>query len=496
MRRAGSESANAVAREEDYVAYGGAILIPFCVGSVALPLSLCRASTKHFTTAPKGSCKSNDRRKKRHRHEAAEEEDGEDNGREYCTGISRCTHVRYMYLRDGACSTLDLSYRRELYLNSSSASGSPSSPALDSSRTSDVAAVPASSASTLYALVDHVVFILPIGFPERRRELSRPPFFIVDDAWAEHMVELEVHFHPWLGIEPTTISHFVPLQRRADIPPSLLSSTQGQSKPPSTVILSPSESKSTALSGESPKSGADAPETTTTQDNPSVKKTSNYGRGSGDSIYDPELILVGEHGISVKLVDLPEVPVVSERRDAIRIFHPTLDVVRYVAKIRSKPQPELLAPPQVCPLPWQGGLGESEAPLGSGGELTGNVHAKTKTGAHANHGVHSQSSHGLGIGSRRDEEGVVSVLQQGDVLGNAFPAYCFPVEAIIHAHEPVRQRGAVEAMTAVREALKQEQKELRASIERCIAETIENAAELRAALEDVRRACEALRTPG
>nr|CCC94213.1 conserved hypothetical protein [Trypanosoma congolense IL3000] len=475
-RRSGNSSSST--GEHEYVVYTGAALIPFCVGSVALPINLCRASDLSRGPTPIASnvaplSRASKKRKRssengRYCRKSSEEDNG-DNVHDYCAGISRCTHVRYAYLRDGSLASLDLSYRRQL-LSTPETSHAQSKQL--SSKDSDLI----HSASQLYSVIDRVVFTLPNGFPERRKEVTCPPFFIVDDTWAEHLVEMEVHFRPWLGIKPFTVSHMVLLNQRVDITPQLLSSTQGQCKPPSTVILSPDEagqepSIEVQVASREGKSASNNPKVTTSRE-------ASTNSGSVRHNFSPsDVVIIGEGGLSVRLEDLVGAPVVSERRDAIRIFHPTLNVVRHLAAVRAMEQPKLMVPPRVCVLPWF-------------------QHQQTPENARGDNLEDCDE----GFNCRRtkrsrprplDSSCLVDVNEVDSATG--LPPWCFPFEPIIHAYEAGRQVGAASTMRAVREALRQEQLELRENIEQCISAATANAEELRVVIQRMRESCEALK---
>ncbi|CBH16312.1 hypothetical protein, conserved [Trypanosoma brucei gambiense DAL972] len=471
-------SSVSITGEHEYVVYTGATLIPFCVGSVAFPLTLCRASSSAvaassqahaLSSASRGNAKQKRSGKGSGQQETSRDEDTGDNVHDYCAGISRCTHVRYIYFRDGSVASQDLSYRHQLFMK---ADGVKRSEMLDGKESNQVY-----SASPLYALVDRVVFTLPNGFPERRREVTHPPFFIVDDTWAEHLVEVEVHFHPWLGIAPFTASHMVLLNQRVDVTPQLLSSTQGQCKPPSTVILSPDEEERLAGVGSSsligtkrsrvPECGVVLPE-----------ETSAVRMDLSNSVYSPDMVILGEPGFRERLVDLVGAPVVAERRDAMRIFHPTLDVVRYLAAVRAMPQPELMAPPRICLLPW---YQQSVQPL-----ATQHTEKKCEKSERCDrHGTRSRSV--------MNDDNICDDSDHEIDVGS-LPPWCFPFEVIIHACESRRQSGAVDAMRAVLAELKKEQLELREGIEQNIAAATANAEELRDVIKHMSQRCAALQT--
>ncbi|KEG10275.1 hypothetical protein DQ04_03941010 [Trypanosoma grayi] len=495
----------AAVEEQHHVVYAGAVLIPFCVGSVALPLSLCRsfppasattaaaastaAQPASASTTSRGAKQQQQQRRRRkdgsHQAETHEEVDGED-PHDYNEGISRCTHIRYSYLRDGAIAAQDLAYRRAWYIGSTSSAGGAgglSSTAAEMEKEEgDNAAV--TSASPLYALVERVVFKLPNSFPEPRRELTHPPFFVVDDTWAEHMVELEVHFRPHLGIAPFTVTHMVPLQRRADIPPQLLSSTFGQSKPAPTVILPPSDLTAASLSSSA---GAVVQPRPKRRD---VLRSEGHPAAAGDGDdggnATTEGGVTGENGICITVKNLEDVFIFAERRDAIRVFHPTPRVLKYLSSVRAMPQPRLEEPPPFCAFP-----GQIVVPM--------DVHLSKMEGA-------GDGAHHSGVKRRRSgDDDSNTDKDSGDGIGNnnlakisggnLLPAWCFPFEGIVHALEPKRQDGAVDAMRAVLDALRKEQVELRESIEQRISSANANGEKLRDVIQRMRDTCALLREP-
>ncbi|ESL10536.1 hypothetical protein TRSC58_01731 [Trypanosoma rangeli SC58] len=450
--------------EQEHVLYTGAVLVSFCVGSVALPLSLCRASTLSSVSTALPSAlrrKANPQRrttKKGHKG-TSHNEGNSDDPHDYNAGISRCTHLRYSYLRDGSSAAQDLAYRRELHTLGGMASLSASA------REKGEAAA---SSSQLYALVDRVVFKLPNSFPEPRRELTHPPFFIMDDTWAEHLVEIEVHCRPWLGIAPFTLSHMVLLQKRADFPPQLLSSTFGQTKPPPTVILAPSDpvllpSSYTAVAITRPRSKRRLEEPDGTHSTVIVEH--------GADIDD---VCMEERGICVGVDDLEQFSIVAERRDAIRIFHPTLNVARYLAAVRNLPQPELEPPPSFCVLPGKNSVPFHVQP----DEDNASADISSCDVAKRGRSIATEGEHSL---RARELE--------------PLPPWCFPFEAIMHAHEPKRRDGAIDAMRSVLAALQKEQAELREGIEQKISSAVTNADELRGVIQRMRDTCALLEKP-
>ncbi|RNF26048.1 uncharacterized protein Tco025E_01677 [Trypanosoma conorhini] len=450
--------------EQEHVLYTGAALIPFCVGSVALPLSLCRAPTSSPAptappSVPRGRANPQRRAKKKSQKGASHNEGNGDDPHDYNAGISRCTHLRYSYLRDGSSAAQDLAYRRELY--TSGEAGTLSASVREEGEA-------ATSGSQLYALVDRVVFKLPNSFPEPQRELTHPPFFIMDDTWAEHLVEMEIHFRPWLGIAPFTASHMVLLQKRADFSPQLLSSTFGQTKPPPTVILAPSDpllspTSYSAAAITRPRSKRHVEEPNET--NSAV--VAEYDAGIGE-------VCTEERGICVNVDDLEEFSIVSERRDAIRIFHPTLNVARFLATVRTLPQPGLETPPSFCVLPGQKSVPLHVQPDADNASADNSCRGGGKRGR-SNVADGGDSSRAQDVGS--------------------LPPWCFPFEAIMHAHEPKRRDGAIDAMRSVLAALRKEQTELREGIEQRISSAVTNAEELRGVIQRMRETCALLEKP-
>ncbi|RNC40588.1 hypothetical protein TcCL_NonESM09927, partial [Trypanosoma cruzi] len=83
----------------------------------------------------------------------------------------------------------------------------------------------------------------------------------------------------------------------------------------------------------------------------------------------------------------------------------------------------------------------------------------------------------------------------GALDGGLLPPWCFPFEAIMHAHEPKRRDGALDAMRAVLAALRKEQSELREGIEQKISLAMNNAEELRGVIQKMRETCAILEKP-
>lgn len=260
--------------------YSGAVHIPICYGSVAIP-----------TPSPQRS------------H----------------------LYRRICYLRDGADLPLDAYYRwrwsqeaslrqlsQQQLLACSSAAGSRKkrdrsesstdhqssrsfrhmgtlcSPA-PSSHNEKETEVLVESPSPLYAMLDHVDFVLPKSFPHTRRSVFEPPFMVEDDTWAEHMVEIHLFFKAELLILPMILLHPCRLYPSDSLPPRFSPPSPATAVSNGTLPVKKRHAEDSSVSG-----------TGSTGD-----RDNSHGKAELQTI-------------------------VSERKDAIRIFHPSVGVVHFL----------------------------------------------------------------------------------------------------------------------------------------------------------------------
>ncbi|KPI87966.1 hypothetical protein ABL78_2957 [Leptomonas seymouri] len=222
--------------ESQRVVYSASFDIPYAIGSVAIPISKAYSSSAdgidHAGTEGEG--KSSSGRPGMQSSEQAQRAGRSDptKRRGVTSGninsVRRCTHHRYCYLRDGGALEQDAFYRWLQHLRSEITTETKGSTVGNSADDCSPKASPVSassdaaepqSPSPLYASLACVVFLLPSSFPHPRRVLRRPPYLIEDDTWAEHMVEVQMHFLSHLRIPPVTLVHQALLERRT--PPLL-----------------------------------------------------------------------------------------------------------------------------------------------------------------------------------------------------------------------------------------------------------------------------------
>lgn len=294
-----------------HVVYSGSVQFPVCIGSIAVPLALSSvgtsASPATLTTAagraPPAAARN---REDSLRHPAA------GGRRNFPITAVRYSHRRYCYVRDGGDLCEDAFSRWLLHATRESrAEGSEI--ARKRVRDSDVDAdsgmslPPTRSTSTLYSVLSHVEFVVPSSFARPRRVVREPPFFIVDDTWAEHMTEVHMHFLPALGIPPVVILHQVLLHRRVQAAPALSSHTMGQPKAPPIVLYNTGVNSSASMQQDGRESTADH---MVTSQEPTL--SSLRGRLSARGL------------------------VVSERQDMVRILHPSKSVQQYLQRVSAK----------------------------------------------------------------------------------------------------------------------------------------------------------------
>ncbi|KPA76659.1 hypothetical protein ABB37_07511 [Leptomonas pyrrhocoris] len=207
--------------ESQGVVYSASFDIPYAIGSVAIPLPEASASSAKDGLAPAGTdgqgksaawspTAHSTEHDKRAGPSTSSTRRGVTSGN--IPSVRRCTHHRFCYLRDGSALEQDIFYRWLLHQQSEVAAGG--APKHDRRATAPADVVEPSSPSLLYASLDCVVFLLPGSFAHPRRVVRQPPYLIEDDTWADHMVEVQLHFLPHLRIPPVMLVHQVLLERR------------------------------------------------------------------------------------------------------------------------------------------------------------------------------------------------------------------------------------------------------------------------------------------
>lgn len=290
------------------VVYTGAVQIPICYGSVSVPLEMLHnsgavgSSSEAFATPPINQ---------RVTMLPSGGSSGVTNSSE--ASNQRYTHRRFVFIRDGSDLQMDAFYRWWWWNHPTRPSsqtthfhrGQSRKRGRDRSENTEhtAGATNPTSPSLFYSLIDHVDFVVPRSFPHVRRSVFDPPFMIEDDAWADHMAEIHLYFRPELSIPPTVLLHPCSLQERPEALPSLRSMTDEQSVP--------------ATAG--PTSG-------------SVNMPHATGNARETVSHD-------------KTLAMPEVSV-CERKDTLRVFHPSTVLVDFLKDVRqhgSRLQKELIS---------------------------------------------------------------------------------------------------------------------------------------------------------
>lgn len=221
--------------EEQRVVYGASFEIPYAIGSVTIPLADTAAEAAAPASSPippttgRGDNSANSNDLPAHAASDAPLLSTTSSRRRGVTSgtissVRRCTHHRYCFLRDGGALAEDRFYRWLLHRRGEVAGNGHNVKDASASSSSSSSSSDASSPSLLYSSLDCVVFLLPSSFPQPRRVVRGPPFLIEDDTWAEHNVEVQLHFLPHLQIPPVTVVHQVLLERRTVSAASLVNS--------------------------------------------------------------------------------------------------------------------------------------------------------------------------------------------------------------------------------------------------------------------------------
>ncbi|KAG5469381.1 hypothetical protein LSCM1_02598 [Leishmania martiniquensis] len=304
--------------ESQRVVYGATFGIPYAIGSVSFPLdalgrpSRSQAGAQEVNEA--GQLPSSSRRR------------GANSGS--ISSVRRCTHRRYCYVRDGSELSEDAFYRwleqqrrthrEDIHTSSRSISPSAAHGALTTSATGSGSADASSSAppgapsspSLFYSSVKCVVFVLPNSFPHPRRVLWHPPFIIEDDTWAEHFVEVQLHFWPRLKIPPATVVHQALLERRLMVAP--LPSSTGAGSPAEPIEVSQEVWVPQLLASTYGKTKLLAVST-----NVMMRAPARHMKAPA-----PDAAQDARHTV-----------VVAEKVDTLHLYHPSLDVVRHIREV-------------------------------------------------------------------------------------------------------------------------------------------------------------------
>lgn len=274
------------------VYYSGTLDIPYAVGSVSVPiegnprspLSGSSSLVTGYGAEPLKTAVPSFRRKTASPGASI-------------ASVGRYTHRRYCYLRDGGTVESDEFHRWLMYERQRCLTLQQSSH--DEPSTLREMEAETCSPSLLYAMLSCVVFLLPKSFPQPRRVLRRPPFVIEDSTWAEHLVEVQLHFHAHLKIPPVIVIHQVQLDTRIVVSsgklliPQLLARNAGKPKEP-----------------------------------PATEK----GTTTGGMVKQEEKEVVPSSSL-VPTAPESENVVVAEKVDTLRMVHPTTEVVAFFSKV-------------------------------------------------------------------------------------------------------------------------------------------------------------------
>lgn len=277
------------------VVYSGAVHIPVCYGSVAVP-----------TTSPHRS---------QLYHRICYIRDGADLPLDAFYRWQWChsTSLRPQFPPSGAAASATAGYKRKRERTEGSMERGGHRPvvsmASSASMNSDGRSsrkrgndnqleMMVDSPSRLYSIIDHVDFVLPKSFPHPRRSVFEPPFMVQDDTWAEHMVEIHLYFKAELIIPPMAFLHHCRLYL-----------------PPQTVPRLSALSVTTVNSGTATAKKGNTAVESNVSDMPTTRQHPSQSHPHVDG----------------KAV--PNVVVVSERKDALRIFHPTVGVVQFLKAV-------------------------------------------------------------------------------------------------------------------------------------------------------------------
>lgn len=303
--------------DKERVVYASSLSIPFCIGSIAVPLPLCGpagdgseavASTGRRQGQGQGQGQGLEVSEDHHRtrDSAAAPTAG-------AVGVHRFTHRRYVYVRDGGPLAED-AFQRWMWAQTHGDDGAASEaapPAVGQKRRraegedAEGGDAPPSS-SAFYSFVDYVVFVSPRSFPHPVRIVRSPPFVVDDLTYAEHPVEVWLHFRPSLGIAaPAHVVLQVLLEERvASVVPPLLAATLHQPKPLAMVVQFAAPANACLP----------------------LPASSPLEEGGSSAL----------KAVAHALRDEAARIVVTERQDALRVFHPTWGVLRYYRAVLRK----------------------------------------------------------------------------------------------------------------------------------------------------------------
>jgi hypothetical protein len=370
--------------ESQGVVYGAAFDIPYAIGSVAIPLTGAAApfpsssfplpsGSRHnpvgvddeinsCTHAPTAVTAAREAEGKMSGSSSPARRRGVSSGS--ISSVRRCTHHRYCYIRDGGSLAQDAFYRWLQHAQQQQGettdvpasrhdrhASTTSSSAPSSSSSSFSGGAMSQSPSPFYASLACVVFLLPNSFPHPRRVLRRPPFLIEDDTWAEHMVEVQLHFLPHLRIPPVTVVHQALLERRTL--PRLPVLTVASSTAPAASEKSSAPVKK--VQGEQQYRQAEVREVWVPQ-----LRASTFGKpklppvATNVIVHQPVSSQTRECEDSISAADMPAVSlqhqalhhhyshnrtvasatvVVAEKVDTLRLYHPTVPVLLHFRRL-------------------------------------------------------------------------------------------------------------------------------------------------------------------
>ncbi|GET91852.1 hypothetical protein, conserved [Leishmania tarentolae] len=428
----GCPECSAMSAESQCVVYSAKFDIPYAIGSVSVPLNALGTSSPSRIEAQEvngaGPSLSSARRR------------GVSSGN--ISSVRRCTHHRYCYVRDGSELSQDAFYRwleqqrqehrEDTHASSTGghlgeASGGPLATETNSASTSAPSSAPPdapSSPSLFYASVKCVVFVLPNSFPRPRRVLRHPPFIIEDDTWAEHVVEVQLHFWPHLKIPPATVVHQALLERRIVTEP-----------PPSQSGAAPTDAAPTEGLRE-----VWVPQLL----------ASTYGKPKLLSVATNVAVFSRPRQAALPASDAAKAAsstvVVAEKVDTLHLYHPSLDVVRHIrAVLEMSRMPVLEALREAFDATY------SEWPSMDADGNSQGARSRTPT----------------------DAQGTSRAEEDTSLLTPFAHPWSLPFEDIIAEYAEQRASTSVAVLQVVLEKLKRERQEMEKSCERSMEEIAE-----------------------
>ncbi|KAK7194701.1 YEATS family [Novymonas esmeraldas] len=358
--------------ESQRVVYGATLDIPYAIGSVSVPLNPASISASAGAASRDGGdaglSATSASSSTPHRR-------GVSSGN--ISSVRRCTHHRYCYLRDGGALSHDAFLRwlaqqqqqqqqrkadereeeraaicpgegGDTLQRAAAGKETTSATTTTTATAASVSSLPWSP-SLLYASLAWVVFLLPSSFPHPRRVLRHPPFIIEDDTWAEHMVEVQLHFLPHLNIPPVTVVHQALLERRPP-PPSGVPSSAWATPPRTTTAAA-------AAATEGPPVAAlrTIPTAVPTKTVEEVREVwvpqllaCNHGKPKQSPTATNVTVTAPAHcpgaGSAPAAASVASLTVVvAEKVDTLHLYHPTADVMRHVRAVLALSQLPVVA---------------------------------------------------------------------------------------------------------------------------------------------------------